>query len=186
MKTTPFTDKHIALGAKMHEFAGYNMPIEYPTGINTEHLAVCHSLAVGRAQYNCLPNGKGGIVDDLIVYHYEDNKYMLVVNAANIDKDWAWVNANKIEGVEIENASDNIAQLAIQGPKATEVLQKLTPIKLSDIPYYAFEVGEFAGVKYPIRATPVQAASSYTSTRSTDRRYGTLFSKPVKSSTSNP
>ena len=105
------------------------------------------SLAVGRAQYNCLPNGKGGIVDDLIVYHYEDNKYMLVVNAANIDKDWAWVNANKIEGVEIENASDNIAQLAIQGPKATEVLQKLTPIKLSDIPYYAFEVGEFAGVK---------------------------------------
>lgn len=180
MKTTPFTDKHIALGAKMHEFAGYNMPIEYPTGINAEHLAVCHSvgvfdvshmgefwvkgknatqfmqricsndiasLAVGRAQYNCLPNGKGGIVDDLIVYHYEDNKYMLVVNAANIDKDWAWVNANKIEGVEIENASDNIAQLAIQGPKATEVLQKLTPIKLSDIPYYAFEVGEFAGVK---------------------------------------
>ena len=92
------------------------------------------SLAVGRAQYNCLPNGKGVIVDDLIVYHYEDNKYMLVVNAANIDKDWAWVNANKIEGVEIENASDNIAQLAIQGPKATEVLQKLTPIKLSDIP----------------------------------------------------
>ena len=180
MKTTPFTDKHIALGAKMHEFAGYNMPIEYPTGINTEHLAVCHSvgvfdvshmgefwvkginatqfmqricsndiasLAVGRAQYNCLPNGKGGIVDDLIVYHYEDNKYMLVVNAANIDKDWAWVNANKIEGVEIENASNNIAQLAIQGPKATEVLQKLTSIKLSDIPYYAFEVGEFAGVK---------------------------------------
>lgn len=180
MKTTPFTDKHIALGAKMHEFAGYNMPIEYPTGINAEHLAVCHSvgvfdvshmgefwvkgenaltfmqrvcsndiagLAIGKAQYNCFPNGKGGIVDDLIVYHYEQNKYMLVINAANIDKDWAWLNSNKIDGVVIENASDNIAQLAIQGPKATEVLQKLTSIKLTDIPYYAFTVGEFAGAK---------------------------------------
>ncbi len=180
MKTTPFTDKHIALGAKMHEFAGYNMPIEYPTGINAEHLAVCHSvgvfdvshmgefwvkgenaltfmqrvcsndiagLAVGKAQYNCFPNGKGGIVDDLIVYHYEQNKYMLVINAANIDKDWAWLNSNKIDGVILENASDNIAQLAIQGPKATEVLQKLTSVKLANIPYYAFAVGEFANVK---------------------------------------
>ncbi|MDR3328087.1 MAG: glycine cleavage system aminomethyltransferase GcvT [Prevotellaceae bacterium] len=180
MKTTPFTDIHIALGAKMHEFAGYNMPIEYPTGITAEHLAVCYgvgvfdvshmgefwvkgknaqkflqrvcsndiaSLAVGKAQYNCFPNGNGGIVDDLIVYHYEDEKYMLVVNAANIDKDWAWVNKNKIEGVELENSSDNIAQLAIQGPKATALLQELTAVKLENIPYYAFEVGEFAEVK---------------------------------------
>jgi aminomethyltransferase len=180
MKTTPFTDIHIALGAKMHEFAGYNMPIEYPTGITAEHLAVCYGagvfdvshmgefwvkgknaekflqrvcsndiagLAVGKAQYNCFPNGKGGIVDDLIVYHYENEKYMLVVNAANIYKDWVWVNANKIDGVELENASDNIAQLAIQGPKATALLQELTSAKLADIPYYAFEVCEFAGVK---------------------------------------
>ncbi|MDR0828777.1 MAG: glycine cleavage system aminomethyltransferase GcvT [Prevotellaceae bacterium] len=179
MKTTPFTDIHIALGAKMHEFAGYNMPIQY-AGINEEHLAVCNSvgvfdvshmgefwikgenattflqkicsndianLAVGKAQYNCFPNRKGGIVDDLIVYHYETEKYMLVVNAANIDKDWAWVNANKIDGVELENSSDNIAQLAIQGPKAAEILQKLTKTDLSQIPYYAFEVGEFAGVE---------------------------------------
>ncbi len=180
MKTTTFTEKHISLGAKMHEFAGYNMPIEYPTGITAEHLAVCHSvgvfdvshmgeiwvkgknattflqrvcsnniasLTVGQAQYNCFPNGKGGIVDDLIVYRYEDEKYMLVVNASNIEKDWNWLNSNKMDDMELENASDNIAQLAIQGPKAIEVLQKLTSINLSEIAYYTFRVGEMAGVK---------------------------------------
>ncbi|MDR1591617.1 MAG: glycine cleavage system aminomethyltransferase GcvT [Prevotellaceae bacterium] len=180
MKTTPFTDIHTALGAKMHEFAGYNMPIEYPTGIIDEHLTVCNgagvfdvshmgefwvkgaqalpflqricsndiaSLSVGKAQYNCFPNGKGGIVDDLIVYHYEPEKYMLVVNAANIDKDWAWCNANNSEKAELENASDKIAQLAIQGPKATELLQRLTKVNLSEIPYYAFATGAFADVE---------------------------------------
>ncbi len=179
MKTTPFTDKHIALGAKMHEFAGYNMPIEY-TGIIDEHLAVCHAVGVfdvshmgefwvkgphalaflqkvtsnnvaaltpGKVQYTCFPNDKGGIVDDLLVYRYEADKYMLVVNAANIEKDWAWCEAQNTEGAELENASDHMAQLAIQGPKAIEVLQKLTSVNLSEIPYYTFKVGEFAGVK---------------------------------------
>ena len=179
MKTTPFTDIHIGLGAKMHEFAGYNMPIEYSTGINDEHLTVVNGVGVfdvshmgefwvkgpkakqflqrvcsnniaslinGQAQYNCFPNGKGGIVDDLIVYHYSDEKYMLVVNAANIDKDWEWVNANNEEGVELENSSDRIAQLAVQGPKATEMLQKLTDVNLSEIKYYHFTEGKFAGV----------------------------------------
>lgn len=178
MKTTPFTALHQALGAKMHEFAGYNMPIEYPGGIIEEHLAVVNSvgvfdvshmgefwvkgpkalqfvqditsndasrLEVGDIQYSCFPNDKGGIVDDLLVYRYEDEKYLLVVNAANIDKDWAWCVANNHVGAELENNSDGIGQLAIQGPKATEVLQRLTDVNLAEIPYYKFKVGRFAG-----------------------------------------
>lgn len=104
-------------------------------------------LTIGQAQYSSFPNGKGGLVDDLLVYRYSDEKYMLVVNAANIDKDWAWVNEQNTMGAEIENASDNIAQLAIQGPKATEVLQKLTDVNLSEITYYTFKTGTFAGVE---------------------------------------
>lgn len=179
MKTTPFTETHIALGAKMHEFAGYNMPIEY-SGIIDEHLTVCNAvgvfdvshmgefwvkgpdaleflqqvtsnnvatLPVGKAQYTCFPNEEGGIVDDLLVYHYEPEKYLLVVNAANIEKDWNWCVSHNTVGAELENASDRMAQLAIQGPKAMEVLQKLTPVNLSEIPYYAFTTGEFAGQK---------------------------------------
>ncbi len=178
MKTTPFTEKHIALGAKMHEFAGYNMPIEY-SGIIDEHMTVCKAVGVfdvshmgefwvkgpkameqvqlltsnnvaaltpGKVQYSAFVNDKGGIVDDLLVYHYEENKYMLVVNAANIEKDWNWCMAHKIEGAEFENSSDNIAQLAIQGPKAINALQKLTDLDLSQIPYYTFKVGRIAGV----------------------------------------
>ena len=179
MKTTPFTEKHIALGAKMHEFAGYNMPIEY-SGIIDEHMTVCqgvgvfdvshmgefwvkgpHALAFlqkvtsnnvavltpGKIQYTCFPNDKGGIVDDLLVYHYEPEKYLLVVNASNIEKDWNWCVCHNTEGAELENASDHMAQLAVQGPKAIETLQKLTDINLSEIPYYTFKVGEFAGEK---------------------------------------
>ena len=163
MKTTPFTDLHIALGAKMHEFAGYNMPIEY-SGIIDEHMTVVNgvgvfdviqsvtsndasTLTIGKAQYTCFPNEQGGIVDDLIVYYYEPEKYMLVVNAANIEKDWNWCVSHNSVGAELENASDNMAQLAIQGPKAKEVLQRLTPVDLSAIPYYCFTTGEFAGCK---------------------------------------
>ena len=177
MKTTPFTETHIALGAKMHEFAGYNMPIEY-SGIIDEHMTVCNGvgvfdvshmgefwvkgpnaleflqqvtsnnvaiLPIGKAQYTCFPNEEGGIVDDLLVYHYEDEKYLLVVNAANIEKDWNWCVSHNQVGAELENSSDRMAQLAIQGPKATEVLQRLTSVNLSEIPYYAFATGEFAG-----------------------------------------
>ena len=177
MKTTPFTEKHIMLGAKMHEFAGYNMPIEY-SGIIDEHLTVCQSvgvfdvshmgefwvkgphalaflqkitsnnvaaLAPGKIQYTCFPNEEGGIVDDLLVYQYEPEKYMLVVNAANMEKDWNWCVSHNTEGAELENSSDNIAQLAIQGPKAVLALQKLTDIDLASIPYYTFKVGTFAG-----------------------------------------
>ena len=178
MKSTPFTDIHIALGAKMHEFAGYNMPIEY-SGINDEHLTVrtgvgvfdvshmgeiwvkgpkaldliqklcsndASKLNVGQAQYSCFPNGKGGIVDDILVYYFEPEKYMLVVNASNVEKDWNWLNDNNTVDAVLENASDHTAQLAVQGPKAAELLQKLTPVNLSEVPYYHFTVGEFAGV----------------------------------------
>jgi aminomethyltransferase len=103
-------------------------------------------LTIGKAQYSCFPNGKGGIVDDLLVYKYDDKKYLLVVNASNIDKDWAWINSQNSMGAELENASDHISQLAVQGPDAIKVLQKLTTVNLSEIPYYSFEVGPFAGV----------------------------------------
>ena len=179
MKTTPFTEKHVSLGAKMHEFAGYNMPIEY-SGIIDEHLTVCGGVGVfdvshmgefwvkgphaldflqkvtsnnvaaltpGKVQYTCFPNEDGGIVDDLLVYHYEPEKYLLVVNASNIEKDWNWCVSHNTEGAELENASDRMAQLAVQGPKAILALQKLTSINLSDLPYYTFTHGEFAGEK---------------------------------------
>lgn len=178
MKTTPFTGKHIALGAKMHEFAGYNMPIEY-SGIIDEHLTVCQGVGVfdvshmgefwvkgphaldfiqrvtsnnaavltpGKVQYTCFPNETGGIVDDLLVYDYGQEKYLLVVNAANIEKDWNWCVFHNTVGAELENASDCMGQLAVQGPKALPTLQKLTSLDLSEIPYYHFRVGDFAGV----------------------------------------
>lgn len=178
MKSTPFTQKHIDLGAKMHEFAGYNMPIEY-SGIIDEHMTVCNAVGVfdvshmgefwvkgpkalefvqkvtsnnaaalepGKIQYSCFTNDKGGIIDDLLVYRYDDEKFMLVVNAANIEKDWNWCVQHKIDGAELENSSDNIAQLAVQGPKAIDTLQKLTSLNLKEIPYYTFKVGELAGV----------------------------------------
>lgn len=172
MKKTPFTDKHIALGAKMHEFAGYNMPIEY-SGIIDEHKAVVESvgvfdvshmgeiwvkgsqalpflqrvttndvskLEIGKAQYTCLTNQHGGIIDDIIVYYYETEKYMLVVNASNIEKDWNWLVKNNTEKADLENASDKTALLAVQGPKALATIQKLTNEDLSKIASFNFIV----------------------------------------------
>ncbi|GAB3646841.1 glycine cleavage system aminomethyltransferase GcvT [Echinicola sediminis] len=104
-------------------------------------------LVIGQAQYSCFPNETGGIVDDLIVYKIGEEEYMLVVNASNIDKDWAWVNKHNNMGAELENISDNISLFAVQGPKASETLQKLTPVKLDDIKFYHFAIGEFAGVQ---------------------------------------
>ena len=103
-------------------------------------------LTPGKIQYTCFPNGKGGIVDDLLVYRYDEEKYLLVVNASNIEKDWNWCVENNSEGAILENASDRISQLAIQGPKATEILQKLTSADLSSIQYYNFVTGSFAGI----------------------------------------
>ncbi|MEN9298659.1 MAG: glycine cleavage system aminomethyltransferase GcvT [Bacteroidota bacterium] len=179
MKNTPFTQKHIALGAKMAEFAGYNMPISY-SGINDEHATVRNNAGVfdvshmgefilkgdkaldliqrvtsndaskltnGKAQYSCLPNEQGGIVDDLIVYCIEENKvYMLVVNASNIEKDWNWISKFNTENVEMHNISDKTCLLAIQGPNATKMLQPLTDMDIMNLKYYTFAKGKFAGV----------------------------------------
>ncbi len=178
MLTTYFHEIHLGYKAKMAEFAGFDMPIEY-SGIKDEHLTVRRGVGVfdvshmgeiwvkgpaalaflqkvtsndvavllpGQAQYSCFPNGKGGIVDDLLVYFFSQDKYLLVVNAANVEKDWNWLVACNDFGAILENASDRISQLAVQGPKALEVLQKLTSLNLSAIKYYTFEVGEMAGI----------------------------------------
>lgn len=191
MKNTPFTDKHIALGAKMAEFAGYNMPISY-SGINDEHHTVRNSVGVfdvshmgefilkgpnaldliqrvtsndaskldvaGKAQYSCLPNAEGGIVDDLLVYCIEPNNvYMLVVNASNIEKDWNWISKHNTKDVEMHNISDKTGLLAVQGPKAVECMQELTDMNLVDLKYYTFVKGTFAGVE-----NVVVSATGYT------------------------
>jgi aminomethyltransferase len=167
------------MGARMHEFAGYNMPIEY-SGIIDEHNTVVEGagvfdvshmgefwvkganaqafvqrvtsndisdLPVGKAQYTCFPNENGGIVDDLLVYHYEPEKYLLVVNASNIEKDWEHCVKNNTAGAVLENASDRMAQLAVQGPLALKTLQKLTQADLSAIPYYSFKTDKLADVE---------------------------------------
>lgn len=100
----------------------------------------------GKAQYSCLPNNDGGIVDDLIIYKMSDEEYMLVVNASNIEKDWNWISSHNSMGVEMENKSDSISLLAIQGPKAAEAMQSLTEVDLANMTYYTFEKGKFAGV----------------------------------------
>ncbi|HWZ22480.1 MAG TPA: glycine cleavage system aminomethyltransferase GcvT, partial [Cytophagaceae bacterium] len=104
-------------------------------------------LEIGKAQYSCLPNGKGGIVDDILVYRSGTNEYVLVVNASNIEKDWNWIEKNNTEGVEMTNLSDNMCLFAVQGPKATATLQKLTSVDLSKIPYYSFTTGAMAGAE---------------------------------------
>ena len=179
MKNTPFTDKHIALGAKMAPFAGYNMPISY-TSINEEHQTVrknagvfdvshmgefmlkgenaldliqrvtsndASRLTAGKAQYSCLPNEEGGIVDDLLIYCIEENKvYMIVVNASNIEKDWNWFQKHNSKKVEMHNISDDTCLLAVQGPNATKILQPLTDMDIMNLKYYTFVKGRFAGV----------------------------------------
>ena len=103
-------------------------------------------LTDGKVQYSCFPNEQGGIVDDLLVYRFSEEEYMLVVNASNIEKDWAWVNRFNINGVELENISDEVSLFAVQGPKAVEALQPLTTIDLGSMAYYTFQKGTFAGV----------------------------------------
>ena len=187
MKTTVFTDYHIAAGAKMAEFAGYNMPIEF-TGITDEHLTVRQGAGVfdvshmgeiwvkgpkaeallqrittndvaklydGKVQYSCMPNGRGGIVDDILVYRIDAETYMLCVNAANIDKDWAHICAvGRAEfgmeagpGKELYNASDEICQLAVQGPLAMKIVQKMCAEPVEEMEYYTFRKMEVAGCR---------------------------------------
>ncbi len=103
-------------------------------------------LTDGKAQYSCLPNKEGGIVDDLIVYRIDAESYMLVVNASNIDKDWNWIKQHDTWNVDMKNISEDTSLLAVQGPNAIKALQKLTDVKLTDIPYYSFVKGKFNGV----------------------------------------
>lgn len=104
----------------------------------------------GRAQYSCMPNGKGGIVDDLIIYKVKDEQYLLVVNASNIEKDWNWIESHNTFDATMRNLSDDYSLLAIQGPKAVEAMQSLTSVDLSAIKYYHFEVADFAGIEHVI------------------------------------
>ncbi len=178
MLTTALTDLHIALGAKMVPFAGYNMPVSYK-GLNEEHLTVRNGVGVfdvshmgefrlkgdkalnliqlvtsndaskltdGKIQYSCLPNDKGGIVDDLLVYRINEKEYFLVVNASNIEKDWNWISKHNSFGVEMINESNDWSLLAVQGPKAILALQKLTKVNLSQMEYYTFCSDEMAGI----------------------------------------
>ncbi|MBK7410320.1 MAG: glycine cleavage system aminomethyltransferase GcvT [Saprospirales bacterium] len=185
MKFTPLNDKHIALGAKMVEFAGYNMPVSY-AGITEEHHTVrknvgvfdvshmgefivrgkqaldlvqkvtsndASKLAIGQAQYSCLPNEDGGIVDDLLVYRLSEEMaaegeqaFMLVVNASNMEKDWAWISKHNHFDTRMINISDETGLLAVQGPNAGKALQSLTDIPLDSIEYYHFTKGRFAGI----------------------------------------
>lgn len=179
MKKTALYDVHVALGAKMVPFAGFEMPVQY-TGITEEHFAVrekvgmfdvshmgqffvegkgakdllqyvstnnVETLEDGKAQYTCLPNGNGGIVDDLIIYKMKDEKYFVVVNASNIDKDWDHLTKyNEKFGAELTNASDNMSLIALQGPLAKDTLQKITDLDLENLPYYQFAEGTVAGV----------------------------------------
>ncbi len=183
MKQVTLNDIHVALGAKMVDFAGFYMPVQYE-GVNAEHETVRNGVGVfdvshmgeflitgknalaliqkvvsndastltdGRAQYAYLPNENGGIVDDLIIYRFNEEKYLLVVNASNIDKDWNWISKfNQEIGAEMRNLSDDYSLLAIQGPKAAEAMQSLTSVNLGAIPYYHFEVGDFAGIEHVI------------------------------------
>ncbi len=107
-------------------------------------------IVVGQAQYNCLPNETGGIVDDLIVYKLKDEEYLLVVNASNIDKDWAWISKHNTMGATMRNLSEDYSLLAIQGPKAIEAMQSLTSEDLSAIKFYHFKVADFAGIEHVI------------------------------------
>lgn len=108
------------------------------------------TLTIGKAQYSCLPNNEGGIVDDLIVYRIKEEQYLLVVNASNIEKDWNWISQHNTFGAEMRNLSDDYSLLAIQGPKAVEAMQSLTSVDLSAIKYYHFEVADFAGIEHVI------------------------------------
>ncbi len=177
MKYVALNDLHVSLGAKMIEFAGYNMPVLYNNLIQ-EHQAVRNSVGVfdvshmgefmlkgekaleliqlvtsndaskltdGKVQYSCLPNDKGGIVDDLLVYRYSATEYYLVVNASNIEKDWNWISQHNTFGVEMTNMSDDLSLLAVQGPDAIKVIQKLTEVNLAPMEYYTFTSGTVAG-----------------------------------------
>ena len=161
---TGINDEHVTVREKVGVFDVSHMGEFWVTGpeafnflqyITSNNIS---SLVDGKVQYSCFPNGKGGIVDDLLVYRFSDEKYLLVVNAANIEKDWKWCvkNAEKfgiIPGNGIENASDSVAQLAVQGPLALKAMQKLTDNNITGMEYYTFREISFAGIERVIFST---------------------------------
>ena len=190
LKSTALEQVHIALGAKMVPFAGYNMPVQY-SGLKNEHHAVREAAGIfdvshmgeffvegpdalpflqmvtsndvskllpGKIQYSCMPNEEGGIVDDLLVYCFSNEHFLLVVNASNMEKDWNHL-MQYTEGFDVtmRNESDAYSLLAVQGPKASEILQSLTGVDLSEIKYYHFVIGEMAGI-----ADVIISATGYT------------------------
>ena len=195
MKKTSLYQSHLAIGAKMAHFAGFEMPMQY-SGVVNEHLAVRHkvgifdvshmgeilvsgpnaidliqyvfsndaqNLDVGQAQYGYMPNAKGGIIDDLLVYRIDSQSYLLVVNAANIEKDWNWLlTHNKVFGASLKNQSDQWSLIALQGPQATSVLAKLTNTDIGSIPFYRFVYGKVAGIdQVLISATGYTGSGGY-------------------------
>ncbi len=178
LKRTPFYEMHVKLGAKMVPFAGFEMPVQYPSGITKEHLAVRNGVGVfdvshmgefeftgpdrnawvnrltcndvgaledGQAQYSALLNEGGTFIDDCIVYRFDD-KVMMVVNAANLEKDWQHVVASKVGvNARVKNISDEVALLAVQGPDSEQLVQSLTSEDLANVGYYHFTVGQVAG-----------------------------------------
>ena len=195
MRKTSLYQSHIALGAKMVPFAGFEMPVQY-TGVVQEHLAVRKQaglfdvshmgeflvrgpqaidliqyvfsndvgrLDIGQAQYGYMPNAKGGIIDDLLVYRMDNQSYLLVVNAANIEKDWNWlVTYNKLFDASLQNQSDQWSLLALQGPMATSILKELTETDIDSIPFYRFTHGTVAGVdRVLISATGYTGSGGY-------------------------
>ncbi len=216
MKKTAFTEKHIALGAKMVPFAGYNMPVEY-VGINEEHNTVREKVGVfdvshmgeiwvkgpnalsflqyttsndvsvlkpGKVQYSCFPNGKGGIVDDLLVYCIDEHTYLLVVNASNIQKDYDHLaavapNFGISPGKELYNASEEICQLAVQGPLALKTMQKICDVNLEEMPYYTFKKMTVAGISDAILSITGYTGSGgcevYVANEDADRLWNAVF-----------
>ncbi len=194
MKKLVLHHKHVALGAKIVPFAGFEMPVTYE-GVNAEHDTVRTSVGIFdvshmgeflitgegalsliqavtsndasklgdcKIQYSCMPNNEGGIVDDLLVYRVSDIEYMLVVNASNIQKDWDWIAKHNTFGAEMRNISDDYCLFAVQGPKAKEALQDLTPTILTAMDYYTFAIDRFAGVNdVIISATGYTGASGF-------------------------
>lgn len=178
LKRTALYNKHIAMGAKVIPFAGYEMPVRYSSDIE-EHRAVREDVGVfdvshmgefliegeqalnliqyvisndasvlvpGKVLYACLPNEQGGIVDDLLVYKINDHKYLLVVNASNIDKDWDWISSHNSFGAKMTNVSDDFSLFAVQGPKAIDVIQKLTTEDVAQMEYYTFKEVALCGI----------------------------------------
>jgi len=218
MQYTPLNQVHISLGAKMAEFAGYNMPIVY-SSITEEHMSVRNDaglfdvshmgefivkgtqamdliqkvtsndvskLQIGDAQYSCLPNLEGGIVDDLLVYRLPEDMcnageqaFMLVVNASNMEKDWNWINKFNSFDAKLSNISEKTGLLALQGPKAIDILRQCTDIDVAGLKYYTFTKGKVAGIDNVLVSTTGYTGSGgfelYVATEHTEHLWNTLM-----------